>query len=221
MTDMDSLDLELLETAVLPSDEPETTPEPPRRRRGRPPKNRDAASPDAHSTDASDSPRKSRQPRSTSNAAIARAFNERIESIEAMLTGGFGLAGGGIVTVGMICTGTTMSVRSQQGAQAVISAARVNPTLMRILVRMTDANAWTPLAAFAGALMVAALVDVRMVDVHGFVPRSIIPEIVAMVEQAEAQQQTQQTPQPPEPNGSVPSMPFEDAHARAAGMTDA
>jgi hypothetical protein len=148
-------DLEFLETTVLPSDEQQTSQEPPKRRRGRPPgsKNRSTVEGDAVSTDGIGTQRRGRRP-SNPVAILQREANALQAQLTAML-----LLVGGATSMALPVTGTTILVRAEQGSAAIMEAAQANPRIAAALLRILHVSAYGPLVMWGAGIGTAVLLD--------------------------------------------------------------
>lgn len=209
--------LELLMTSdPLPSEDSLQQQEPPKRRRGRPRKI-DAASDDEPSTDGSAKPRRTYTRRSGDPCKQVALAEEQIETL---LAGGYMLLGGAVAMV-LPVTGMTIAIRSQAGAQAVLTAAKSNPTLASWLLKAMKTSAWAPLVIWSAGVGVAALVDVGMMPpqnpmVQRVLGEDVLPAIYATMQMQAAQQQAaQQQAASQSPNGQVPNASTEAAQYEA------
>lgn len=199
--------LELVMTSdPLPSEaEAQSTAEAPKRRRGRPPKIV-AASDDEPSTGASDKPRRTYTRRS---ADPCKQIEQLEEQIEGLLSGGYMLIGGAI-TMALPVTGTTIAVRAQAGAQAVIAAAKHNPTLATWLLKAMKTSAWAPMVIWASGVGVAAMIDIGAISPYNRLAQNTLGQDVLPLFAAQMAMQQQQQESP---NGTVP---FPNASSEAA-----
>ena len=206
---MEVLDpLELLETAIpLPDDEAATEEAPKRRRRrSSPSPDRESAEAGASSTDGTARPRRAYTRRASSDPCKQVELLE--EQIETMLTGTYVLVGGAVSMV-MPVTGTTMTMRAQDGAQAVITAAKHSPAVAAFLLKVNKTSSWGPLVIFVAGLVTAAAIDVGVIPPQSIPAQAMLGKDILPIFAAMQQQQMQQQAQ--SPNGTVQNAPQTDA----------
>lgn len=150
--------LQLLETAIPLPDEEQPTEAPKRRRYQR--KARDTVEDATSSSDTPGAqPRRRYVPRAKAPEKVLEAQEEQIE---AMLTTMFIMAGTPASFIFPV-TGTTMVLRAQQGAHALIEAGKANPRIAAIILAMVKGGHYGPLVMFGLTMLTAAAVDIGAV----------------------------------------------------------
>ena len=167
----------LTATEPSPGDVPETQPEPPRRRRGRPPK---AApqSPDGGDASAalSSSPvrARTRRPRRRLSA----------ETVEDRLTA-FLAGGGAALQLRAPFTGFTVIQRARMAAHSLVDLGRQNPRLMAILEQAVQFEAWGGLAAFGVSIVAALAIESGRIRVDNPVAMFLLADVVRKYAEAQ------------------------------------
>jgi hypothetical protein len=129
-------------------------PEPEKPRRGRPPKS------DARPSDGGSSEGTEPRPRRTyTRRKKASAFTD--EERRAGLVMLFGFAGG-ILSIPMHVTGTTIMDRAEKAADALLYAARDDPKMLAWIDSLLTVSRWTPLAMVGSEVATAVTVDLHI-----------------------------------------------------------
>jgi hypothetical protein len=166
--------LQLLETAIPLPDDDQPTEAPKRRRYQR--KSRDTAEDATRSSEGTASPPK--RPRYVPRAQRPDKVLEREqESIEAMLTVMFVMSGTPLSFI-LPVTGTTMQMRAEQGAHALIEAGKANPRIAAIILTMVKGGHYGPLVMFGMTMLTAVAVDVGVVPPTSMPAQMMIKDVI-------------------------------------------
>lgn len=185
-------------TTTAPLQTPLEAEEQPRRRRRR------QASPLAEDGEPSseDKPRRKYTRRSSDPCKLVE---QQEDELRQKLAAMFIMTGGGLA-MAVAVTGTTLAMRAEQEAQALIDVAKVNPKFAAVLLRMAEAGAYSGLVMCAMALGTAVMVDLRALPPTAPPVQFLIPDIIMrFAVNPEAQQQS--------PNGAASSSTPEYASA--------
>ncbi len=190
--------LELLETS-LPLPDVETPTEPPKRRKYQR-RNRAEVEEGTSSSEGTASPPK--RPRYVPRAQRPDKVLEREqESIEAMLTVMFVMSGTPLSFI-LPVTGTTMQMRAEQGAHALIEAGKANPRIAAIILTLVKGGHYGPLVMFGMTMLTAVAVDVGVVPPLSAPAQMMIKDVI-------------------EKFGVVPAAPSNGHAEQASGETNA
>lgn len=172
---------------------------------GKTPKSADPLSLDGDSSETDSKPTTSRsrvRPGSTTRtlptSSATPPSDEEVGEIEATLAFML-LMGGGVVGMALPVTGTTLVMRSQVGAHAIVTAARTNPKIWKRLVAFVKVTKWTDVVQFAGNVVVAASVDMHVMNPNSTLPQMMIPDVLERFKQTAEDQ-----PGEPTQNGTGP-----------------
>jgi hypothetical protein len=133
----------------------------------------------------------------------------RKDEIKTVLVAAFTIIGTGAQMTPMIVTGTTLQVRAEQGADALIEAAQANVALASFLLGMLKAGHYGPLVMFAATMLLAASIDVGVVPPLSPPAQFALGDVLSRFTFAQAA-----TP-PPSPNGHAAT---EDVATGAASV---
>lgn len=165
------LDLDAFTTS-RPLETPLQTEEPPRRRRRR--QAAPLAEGDERSSEGS-TPRRRYARRTTDPCKIVE---QQEDELRQKLAGIFIMTGGGLA-MALAVTGTTLAMRAEQEAQALIDIAKVNPKFAGILLKFAETTAYSGLVMCAMALTTAAMVDLRALPPTAPPVQFLIPDVIS------------------------------------------
>lgn len=162
----------LADILVTAEHSPSESPQQPQRRRpGRPRKSESGA--EAPEFSSAGKPRATRRV-SDPSKQVARDAGIIREKLVAIFT----FAGTGASMV-LPVTGTTLAMRAGLAADGLIDAAKANATVAEWLLRLLDVGAYSNLVMFAGTMVVAVMVDVKMLPANSLPAQMIIPDVIA------------------------------------------
>lgn len=185
------LDLDAFTTS-RPLETPLQAEEPPRRRRRR------QAAPLAEGVERSSegSPPRRRYARRTTDPC--KIVDQQEEELRTKLASMFIMTGGG-VAMALMVTGTTLAMRADQEAQALIDIAKVNPKFAAALLKFAETTAYSGLVMCVMALGTAVMVDVRALPPTAPPVQFLIPDVISRFT---VEDNTQQSP-----NGTASNTP--------------
>lgn len=197
----ETLDLDAFTTtAALPE---EQTPEQPRRRRRR------QAEPLAEAAESSSDGKPARRTYTRRKADPCKLIEAQEAALREKLAAMF-LMTGGALAMTLAVTGTTLAMRAEQEAQALIDVAKVNPKFAALLLKMAEASGYSGVVLCVLALGTAAMVDLRAMPPTAPPAQFLIPDVLARF------QIVTEEPVPPySPNGTASSESPEYAGANA------
>ena len=166
--------LELLETTLPLPDVEQPTERPKRRKWTRRPKSDDPEDATSSSGATASPPRRKYVPRAQRPDKV---LEREEESIEAMLTAMFIMSGTPLSFIAPV-TGTTMQLRAQQGAHALIEAGKANPRIAAIILAMVKGGHYGPLVMFGMTMLTAVAVDIGAVPPLSAPAQLLIKDVI-------------------------------------------
>lgn len=107
-----------------------------------------------------------------------KIVEQQEDELRAKLAGIFIMTGGG-VAMALMVTGTTLAMRADQEAQALIDIAKVNPKFAAALLKFAETTAYSGLVMCAMALTTAAMVDLRALPPTAPPVQFLIPDVIS------------------------------------------
>ena len=146
-----------------------------------------------------DKPRRAYTRRTSDPCKLVAAQEAELRT---QLAGMFIMTGGGLA-MAMAVTGTTLAMRAEQEAQALIDIAKVNSKFAAALLKIAESTAYSGLVMCVMALGTAVMVDVRAMPPTAPPVQFLIPDVISRFV---VEDNTQQSP-----NGTASSTEYASA----------
>ena len=172
----------------LPSQSPAA---PPKRKRGRPPKGahrHDAKASDGASS-ADESAEAVKRKRGRPKGSASRAPHPAVTAEESLRLRADLIAGSGVLGVLLSpvfpVTGTTIVMRAEPAAAALVEIGERNARVLAVLRTLTAAGPYAALGGVGLSILAAAAVDMGAIKPDAMIPQQMIPDVLEQFRAAE------------------------------------